>query len=134
MSKEFSSGYNNSMAYHMLGDGDSKSFKNLIEAVSPIYQGKQIEKLECVGHIQKRMGRELNNLVFKCKNKIFINSDGKKVKGIGGKKKLTKKDIYRIQGNYGAAIRKHVGDENRMRKAVWAIFHHRSGDHSMCEE
>ena len=117
-----------------LGDGDSKSFKNLSEAVSPIYQGKQIEKLECVGHIQKRMGRKLNNLVFKCKNKIFINSDGKKVKGIGGKKKLTKKDIYRIQGHYGAAIRKHAGDENRMRKAVCAIFLHRSGDHSMCEE
>ena len=117
-----------------LGDGDSKSFKNLSEAEPPIYPGKQIEKLECVGHIQKRMGRKLNNLVFQSKKKIFTNSDGKKLKGIGGKNKLTKKDIYRIQGHYGAAIRKHVRDENGMRNAIWAIFHHRSGDHSMCGE
>ncbi|XP_065068320.1 uncharacterized protein LOC135693706 [Rhopilema esculentum] len=115
-----------------LGDGDSKSFKNLSEAEPPIYSGKQIEKLECVGHIQKRMGRKLNNLVFQCKKMFYTDSNGKRIKGIGGKNKLTKKDIYRIQGHYGAAIRKHVGDENGMRKAIWAIFHHRSGDHSMC--
>eukprot|EP00795_Rhopilema_esculentum_P009966 gene9966-18582_t len=77
-----------------LGDGDSKSFKNLSEAVSPIYQGKQIEKLEYVGHIQKRMGRKLSNLVFKCKNKIFINSDGKKVKRNWREKEVDKKRTF----------------------------------------
>ncbi|XP_065068033.1 uncharacterized protein LOC135693466 [Rhopilema esculentum] len=78
-----------------LGDGDSKSFKNLSEAVSPIYQGKQIEKLEYVGHIQKKMGRKLSNLVFKCKNKIFINSDGKKVKRNWREKEVDKKGHLR---------------------------------------
>ena len=48
--------------------------------------------------------------------------------------KLTKKDICRIQWHYGAAIRKHVGDENGMRNAIGAIFHNRPGDHSMCGE
>ncbi len=115
-----------------LGDGDSKSFKNLNDAEPPIYPGKQIQKLECVGHIQKRMGRKLNNLVLECKKRTYQDENGKKSKGIGGKNKLTKKEIYRIQGHYGAAIRKHVGNENGMRNAIWAIYHHRSGDHSLC--
>ena len=36
------------------GDGDSKSYlsvKNVYESV-----GKKVEKLECIGHVQKRMG------------------------------------------------------------------------------
>ncbi len=113
---------------------DSKSFQNLSEAEPPIYPGKSIENLECVGHIQKRMGQKLNNLVLECKKKSYTSHDGKKCKGIGGKNKLTKKEIYRIQGHYGAAIRNHVGDEDGMRKAIWAIFHHRSGDHSLCDD
>eukprot|EP00795_Rhopilema_esculentum_P005628 gene5628-10839_t len=74
-----------------LRDIDSKSFKNLCEAEPPIYPGKQIEQLECVGHIQKRMGRKLNNLVFQCKKMIYTDSNGKIIKGIRGKNELTKK-------------------------------------------
>ena len=37
-----------------LGDGDSKSYKKVCESDN-IYGGKPIEKLECCGHIQKRM-------------------------------------------------------------------------------
>ena len=40
-----------------LGDGDSKSFKVVAEADPPIYEGVTIEKLECCGHVQKRMGK-----------------------------------------------------------------------------
>ena len=117
-----------------LGDGDSKSLKKLADAEPPIYPGKTLSKLECVGHIQKRMGRKLTNLVTACKNKVYKRDNGKKVKGIGGMKKLTQKEIYRIQGHYGAAIRKNAGNEAGMRKAVWAIFHHRNGNHDMCGE
>ena len=72
-----------------------KSFKNLSEAVAPILPGKQIGKLEFVGHIQQRMGTKLNNLVFQCKKKIYTDSHGQRLKGIGGENKLTKKDIYK---------------------------------------
>ena len=104
----------------------------MAEADPPIYPDKTISKLECVGHIQKRMGRNLTNLVTACKNKIYYNDKGKRIKGISGRNKLTKVAIYRIQGHYGAAIRNNVGNESSMREAIWAIFNHRAGDHDKC--
>ena len=41
-----------------LGDGDSKSFTS----VKFTYPGIEVQKLECVGHIQKRVGTRLRNL------------------------------------------------------------------------
>ena len=41
-----------------LGDGDSKSFSS----VKNIYSNAEVEKLECVGHIQKRVGNRLREL------------------------------------------------------------------------
>ena len=41
-----------------LGNGDSKSFP----AVEDIYEGIKVEKLECIGHVQKRVGNRLRNL------------------------------------------------------------------------
>ena len=95
-----------------------------------LYPDKTISKLECVGHIQKRMGRNLTNLVITCKKKIYYNDKGKRVKGISGKNKLTKVAIYRIQGQYGAAIHCNVGNKSSTREAIWAIFNHRAGDHA----
>ena len=51
-----------------LGDGDSKGY----EVVKSIYKEKEINKLECVGHVQKRVGTRLRNLK-------------KTTKGLGGK-------------------------------------------------
>ena len=45
-----------------LGDGDSKSFP----AVKSIYPDIEVKKLECVGHVQKRVGTRLRNLKKKC--------------------------------------------------------------------
>lgn len=115
-----------------LGDGDSKSFKMVSEAVPPVYNENEIKKLECVGHIQKRMTNHLMKKVSECKNKQFTTDEGKKVKGIGGQKRLSKCAIARIQGHYGAAIRGHKGDLSGMKKAVWAIYFHRRGEHEMC--
>ena len=39
------------------GDGDSKSFL----AVKETYKGTKIKRLECVGHVQKRVGCRLHN-------------------------------------------------------------------------
>ena len=60
------------------GDGDSKAFSD-IQKQNP-YDGKEITKLECVGHIQKRVGARLRKL--KATNKSLL-SDGKRLGGVG---------------------------------------------------
>ena len=49
-----------------VGDGDSKSFKT-VSKEKPYGQDYSIEKEECVGHIQKRMGTRLRKEVEKSK-------------------------------------------------------------------
>ena len=66
-----------------LGDGDSKSFSN----IEKVYDNIDVEKLECVGHVQKRVGKHLRNLK-------------ESVKGLGGPGKLTDKKIDRLQNYY----------------------------------
>ncbi|GFT85784.1 uncharacterized protein TNCV_4027241 [Trichonephila clavipes] len=44
-----------------LGDGDSKGFLTIKEA--KVYGDTEVEKLECVGHVQKRMGTRLRNIL-----------------------------------------------------------------------
>ena len=41
-----------------LGDGDSKSFAQ----IENTYDGIKVEKLKCVGHVQKRVGTRLREL------------------------------------------------------------------------
>lgn len=112
-----------------IGDGDAKTFQAITE--SKAYDSETlIEKIECVGHIQKRMGTRLRKL----KQSNFKCSDGK---SIGGKGRLTDKVIDKLTVYYGNAIREHKNNLLEMRKAVWAIyFHTRSSDseplHSFC--
>lgn len=116
---------------NFLGDGDSKTYTNLKNADPEIYDNIHIEKLECCGHVQKRMGRQLTNKVAELKSKSFVHN-GKTVKGIGGKGKLTKPAILRIQGHFGAAIRKNTGNLPQMKQDIWAIWEHRHGEHRNC--
>lgn len=53
-----------------LGDGDSKGFASVV-ADKP-YGDVNIKKLECVGHIQKRMGSRLRALCKKRKAKNYL--------------------------------------------------------------
>ena len=46
----------NSIIYKYLGDGDSSSFKEVIEFVPYRAYNVVPERLECIGHAQKRMG------------------------------------------------------------------------------
>ncbi|GBM21742.1 hypothetical protein AVEN_101579-1 [Araneus ventricosus] len=85
------------------GDGDSKGF----EEVKNIYGNNSVEKLECIGHVQKRVGSHLRKLK-------------KNEKGLGGKGKLTDK----LQNYYGIAIRSNVGNLVEMQSAVIAAFFH----------
>ncbi|GFU78747.1 uncharacterized protein TNCV_1389901 [Trichonephila clavipes] len=112
-----------------IGDGDSKTFSS-ITASNPYGEDITVSKIECVGHVQKRMGTRLRKLE-QMSSKL---SDGK---SIGGKGKLTDRMIDLITTYYGNAIRQNKTCLSDMRKAVWAVyFHIRSSDeeplHSFC--
>ncbi|XP_067205402.1 uncharacterized protein [Linepithema humile] len=107
-----------------IGDGDSKTYKGIIDAAP--YGETVINKKECVGHVQKRMGSRLRE----CK---------KKNKGLGGKGKLTGKIIDKLSVYYGLAIRRHCESVEKMKNAIWATFYHysstdKSPQHSKCPE
>ena len=104
------------------GDGDSKSY----DSVKETYEGITVEKMECVGHVQKRVGTRLRNL--KQKNKA-----------LGGRGKLTNSVIDRLQNYYGIAIRSNIGNLSGMKNGVLAsLFHVASSKehlyHSYCPE
>lgn len=85
-----------------LGDGDTSAYAT-IASLKPYGPNFTIEKLECVGHVQKRMGTRLRNLKSKSgKQKL---SDGLT---IGGRGRLTGSAIQRITTFYGLAIRRNV--------------------------
>ena len=107
-----------------IGDGDSKTFKGLLDA-NP-YESVQVQKKECIDHVQKRMGTRLRNLK-------------KKVKGLGGKGKLTAKLIDELTICYGLAIRRNPNSLKNMKNEIWAtLFHKLSTDenpqHEKCSE
>lgn len=113
-----------------LGDGDSKAYKTVCE--SKPYGDVAIEKLECVGHMQKRMGRRLRNLKKEMKGKKL--SDGK---SLGGPGRLTEAEIDKLQTYYGLAIRRNTNSLNEMTSAVWASFLHKAStddrpQHQLC--
>ena len=81
-------------------------------AVKNTYPSVTACKLECVGHVQKRVGTRLRNLK-------------KNVKGLGGKKgKLTNSIIDRLQNYYGIAVRQNVNNLEGMRKSIHATLFH----------
>jgi len=85
----------------MVSDGDSKAHRSVSD--SNCYgDGVTIEKIDCIGHVQKRMGKRLLNLKSTTKGKL---KDGKP---IGGKGRLTESAIKRLQRYYGLAIRQNT--------------------------
>lgn len=115
-----------------LGDGDSKAHKLLVEQA--VYGDAEVEKLECVGHVQKRLGSRLRSLKKRLgKNRL---EDGKP---IGGKGRLTDKVIDKLQVYYGKAIRQNTHSVDAMQNAIMAIWHHSKStddnpDHDLCPE
>ena len=98
-----------------LGDGDTSSFHEVVK--SNPYEKHDVvpEKLECVGHVQKRLGTRLRNLVKQHKGTATP---------ISGRGKLTEKTINSMQNFYGIAIRENTHDLYNMKKAVGAILWH----------
>ena len=90
-------------------DGDSKSFNK----VKDVYQasGIPVEKRECIGHVQKRVGTGPRKL--KRGNP-----------GLGRRGKVTDGTIDKLQNYYGIAIRSDVGNLAGMKKAIHASLMH----------
>ena len=109
-----------------LGDGDSKSFQDIVNA-NP-YPGKTCNRYECVGHVQKRGTAHINTLRQEYKGVML--ADHKKLCGMG---RLTRKATNTLQNYYGMVIRRNVGDLYGMKKDIAAISHHCS-EHSDSDE
>ncbi|GFW88645.1 uncharacterized protein TNCV_829141 [Trichonephila clavipes] len=97
-----------------------------------VYGDTEVEKLECVGHVQKRMGTRLRN-ILKMSKGIKL-SDGKNILGRG---RLTLKEVDSIQHYYGLAIRKNLSSVEDMKRAIWAIYFHKlstedNPQHALC--
>ncbi|GFY19005.1 uncharacterized protein TNCV_3876931 [Trichonephila clavipes] len=114
-----------------LGDGDSKGFLTIKK--QKVYGDTEVEKLECVGHVQKkRMGTRLRN-ILKMSKGIKL-SDGKNISGRG---RLTLKEVDSIQHYYGLAIRKNLSSVEDVKRAIWAIYFHKlstedNPQHALC--
>ena len=101
-----------------LGDGDTSSFHDV--QLSNPYPGITMKKLECVGHVQKRVGTRLRNM-----KKAYKGIKLKDGKPLTGKNRLTEKVINTLQNYYGMAIRQNKGKSvYEMKKSVGAILFH----------
>ena len=100
----------------LIGDGDSKTHTSIVTA-DP-YPGVKVEKLECIGHIQKRVGSRLRKLRSSHKGPL---SDGK---GITGQGRLTEKLMNKLQNLYGVALRQNVDKTvHQLKVAVGAVLY-----------
>ena len=114
-----------------LGDGDSSSYKTVAD-LKPYGDDCQVKKLECVGHVQKRVGSRLRKLKKSYKNTKL--SDGKTIGGMG---RLTDAKIDCLQNYYGLAIRQNTGSVVEMQKQIMASLYHVAStdeelNHHMC--
>ncbi|GFX69717.1 uncharacterized protein TNCV_1770851 [Trichonephila clavipes] len=96
-------------------DGDSKTFSSIAEK-KPYGDSVPIEKIECVSHVQKRMGSRLRKLKALWGKKKL--SDGKTIRGKG---RLTDAIISKLTTFYGNAIRVNSHNVNEMRQAVGCV-------------
>ena len=118
---------------YLISDGDSKTFSLLCR--EKVYGGEpddQVAKLDCVGHVQKRLGTALRSLKTQYKGQKL--SDGKTIGGAG---RLTDSMINSLQNYYGKAIRNNTGNLELMVRAVQAtLLHSNSSDetprHHLC--
>ena len=95
-----------------IGDGDTNTFKK-VSVAKPEGNAVEIEKLECVGHVQKRLGTRLRNLKLTMKGKK--REEGKTLDGKG---RLPDKAIDKMQTQFGNAIRANNYSLIKMRENV----------------
>lgn len=105
-----------------IGDSDSKTYKGIIDK-APYGETVIINKKECVGHVQKKMGTRLRDI--KKKSVTIDATTGKnKRSSLGGKGKLTAKMIDKLTVYYGLAIKRNCESVEEMHNAIWATYYH----------
>ena len=117
----------------MLGDGDSAIYNTILEN-KPYGEDCIPNKLECISHVQKRVGSRLWKL--KSANKGLKLGDGK---GLAGKDRLTDSKIDVLQNYYGLAIRENLDDVTKMAKTIEACLLHvaftdKNPQHHLCPD
>ena len=101
---------------YYIGDGKSKAYNEVVK--NDPYR-IVVEKLESVGHIQKRLGSRLRNLKQTMKGPL---ADGKT---LGGKGHLTDKVIDKLQNYFGIAIRQSIRNTiYQLKKTIGAVLFH----------
>ena len=95
-----------------IGDGDCKAHKAVMES-QPYGPAVPVQKEECVGHVQKRVGTRLRDLKKRLAGQKL--SDGKPISGSG---RLPDRMIDLLQTYFGKAVRENTGDLQRMAKAT----------------
>ena len=106
----------NSLVYgEYIGDGDTASFKDVVQSQPYRAIGIIPKKLECIGHVQKRLGTRLRKL---------RNEHKSKKPSLSGKGKLTDKAINAMQNYFGMAVRSNKGNLYQMKKAIGAVLWH----------
>ena len=91
---------------------------------------RRVKKLDCIGHVQKRLGTALRDLKKKTKGKL---NDGKAIGGKGHR--LSDKTIDKLQEYYDKAIRRNISRNVRterqinsaienMQEAIFAVLYH----------
>ena len=95
---------------------DSKAYATVCDAQP--YPGIQVIKNECVGHVQKRVGKHVLDIK---KSKTLKYKDGTRPLF---NRRLTDSNIDTLQKYYGNAIRENVGDVKAIINACWAVFYH----------
>ena len=90
-----------------------------VQQSKPYGPDVKINKLECVGHIQKRLGTRLRKLRAEWKGRKLDNG-----KIISGRGRLTDVAITSMQNYFGMAIRQNAGKLYPMKKAVGAVLYH----------
>ncbi|KYM94122.1 hypothetical protein ALC62_15264 [Cyphomyrmex costatus] len=124
------------MYKNYIGDGDSKTFGGVTNA-KPYGENFAIKKKEYIGHVQKRMGARLRNLVKNTVQETKTKGKTIRKKVLSSKEKLTAKLIDKLTIYYGLAIRRNSDSIHKMRTAIWATFFHYSStdehpQHEMC--
>ncbi|GFT88810.1 uncharacterized protein TNCV_906381 [Trichonephila clavipes] len=92
---------------------DASILSRFCKCLNKMYNENCIEKLECVGYVEKRIGTRLRALKLKMKGKKL--SDKKTLDGHG---RLTDAEIEKLQRFYGLAIRNNTDSINSMKRAI----------------
>ena len=96
-----------------------------VVASQPYGEKFVINKLECIDHIQKRLGSRLRRLIQFYKGKVL--DDDKKLTGKG---RLTVKAMNQLQNYFGLAVRQNTQNVLDMKKAIGPVLIHYSKNES----